>query len=128
LDIFCFRLSLLDGRVGLSPSASFIEGLLEFGVVPRASFELEAMVWGFGELLVACEDVMDEGEFLERATAGGVCDGRGSMAASSTAKRDKRWCNEGTRTRSDCLLHPRPVAVSTLWCMQERPKVSWREV
>jgi hypothetical protein len=81
LGIFCFRLSLLDGRVGLSPSASFMEDLLEFEVVPRASFELEAMVWGFGELLAACEDVMDEDEFLGRATAGGVCDGRGSMVA-----------------------------------------------
>jgi hypothetical protein len=53
---------------------------LPVGVVPRTVLELEAMAAGGCELLVALEDAMDEDEVEGRAFAGGVSEGRESMA------------------------------------------------
>ena len=73
LGSFCFRLSLLAGRVGRSASASLIEDLLGFSEAPRPGFELEAMAGDcWAELLAACEDVIEDDEFRGRAGAGGV--------------------------------------------------------
>ena len=77
--ILTVRLSLLEGRVGLSPSAA-LAGVFaadSVGVLPRPGLPLEAIVAGCCELLAALEDRMDEEEVFGRAdpaTAGGVTD------------------------------------------------------
>lgn len=88
-SIFCLRLSLLAGRAGLSASTSLEADRLAVGVLPRTgALEPEAMLAGWGELEVvaACEDVMDDDEFLGRAVAGGV--GEARMCESMAGRSD----------------------------------------
>lgn len=75
LTIFALRLSLLDGRVGLSASAALVDGRLAVGVPPLAALALAAMFAGCWELLAAFEDVIDDDEVFGRVAAGGVGDG-----------------------------------------------------
>jgi hypothetical protein len=79
-SIFCLRLSLLAGRVGFDSSSSGAADRLEADAVPRAVREL-GVIDGCREGLAACDEVIDDDEFLGRAVAGGVCDERRSMAA-----------------------------------------------
>jgi hypothetical protein len=72
LGIFCFRLSLLAGRVAALSSTSFDADRLAPGVLPRTVREA-------GAILDCCEleapwvvEEMEDDEFLGRAVAGGV--------------------------------------------------------
>lgn len=63
----------------MSASTSLEADRLAVGVLPRTALELEAMVAGCCRPAAACDDDMDDDEFLGRAVPGGVGDARISM-------------------------------------------------
>lgn len=87
---FCLRLSLLEGRVGLSPSAALGVDRPAVGVPPRAVRELEAMDAAGCDVLGALEDAIDEDEVEGRAFAGGVSECRVSMVVVSVMMLHRR--------------------------------------
>lgn len=106
LSIFCVRLSLLAGRVAVLSSASLEAERLAAGVEPRVVREPGAMADECCELEAACEEFIEDDEFLGRAATGGVvrC-GLSMMAASYSSPRESRavaWIS--CPTRVCCLL------------------------
>lgn len=98
LSIFCFRLSLLAGRVAALSSTSLEADRLAVGVLPRAVLELGAMVEeDCCELEAACAEFIEDDEFLGRAVTGGVDRFRLSimMAASCSSRWWPRVCSHG---------------------------------
>ena len=74
--ILDLRLSLLDGRAGLSASAILPEGRDTLADVPLALFVPDAMLACCGELLLCGEETMGEDELFWRAEAAGEVGGR----------------------------------------------------
>ena len=74
--ILDLRLSLLDGRAGLSASATLPEGRDTLADVPLTLFVPDAMLACCGELLLCCEEAMGEDELFWRAEAAGEVGGR----------------------------------------------------
>jgi hypothetical protein len=81
-SIFCFRLSLLAGRVAALSSTSLEADRLAVGVLPRAVLVPEAMLDDCCEDEAACDEFIEDDEFLGRAVTGGVVRFRFSMAGS----------------------------------------------
>jgi hypothetical protein len=82
LDIFCPA-----GRVAvlLSSTTSLEADRLAVGVLPRAVLGLGAMLDDCCEPEAACEEVIEDDEFLGRAVAGGVERFNVSMTASCSS-------------------------------------------
>jgi hypothetical protein len=84
LSIFCLRLSLLAGRAAVLSSTSLVADRLAVGVLPRAVLELGAMLEEECEPEAACDEFIEDDEFLGRAVTGGVVRFRFSIAAAKT--------------------------------------------
>lgn len=88
--IFCFRLSLLAGRVAAFWSSTSLEvDRFAVGVPPRTVRALGAMVTGCCELEGWWAWAVEDDEFLGRAVAGGVVRLRLSMAATLQLMEEK---------------------------------------
>ena len=107
---FCFRLSLLDGRVGLSPSVALRgDGRPAVGVPPRLGREEAAMFAGCWELLAAPEEAMDEDDVLGRAVAaaGGAGECLALMVRASKRRRSGRRVWQTRAAQPACRCSPR---------------------
>lgn len=117
-SIFGFRLSLLDGRVGLSASAALLAGRLAVGVLPLTVREpddmLECAACCAPLAVFAVEEVMDDDEVFGLVVgAGGVGEGRSMVARHArTAKREeKKFTSVGNKCRLPHALRRRGSTV-----------------
>jgi hypothetical protein len=85
LSIFCLRLSLLAGRAAVASSTSLEADRLAVGVLPRVVRALGAMLEDGCGPEAACDEFIEDDEFLERAVTGGVVRFRFSIAAAAKA-------------------------------------------
>jgi hypothetical protein len=95
LSIFCLRLSLLAGRAAVASSTSFEADRLAVGVLPRVVLALGAMLDDWCAAEAACDEFIEDDEFLERAVTGGVVRFRLSIAAAAKAYRVLASTQEG---------------------------------
>jgi hypothetical protein len=118
-SIFCLRLSLLDGRAFALSSTSLVADRLAVGVLPRAVLELGAMLEDWCEPEAACDEFIEDDEFLGRAVTGGVVRFGFSMVMrrprvlTSTQRKEQLCCG----SRDACEAR---AASDGVWCFPHK--------